>query len=251
MKIVVMSDIHANAFALENALPEIRRVTPDQIVCLGDAIQGGPQPVETVALLRELACPVVMGNSDDWLLRGEEVDIESGSIAEDRMRRLEDGRLWSLEQLNEADRAFIAAFPPTVEIPLDSGRKLLCFHGSPTYYEDVLGPLTPDEEFTRLLGSYLPSIFTGGHTHRQQIRRVGDDSFFFNPGSVGLAFGNLTPEGTLRAAHWTEYAVLTADKDNFSVDFRRVPYDAKPLIGIYRTSGRPHAHEAEEWYGTS
>ena len=42
------------------------------MVCLGDAIQGGPQPAQVVSRLKELACPVVMGNADAWLLTGVE-----------------------------------------------------------------------------------------------------------------------------------------------------------------------------------
>ena len=30
---------------------------------------------------------------------------------------------WSLAQLSEADRAFVAAFAPTVEIPLPGGKR--------------------------------------------------------------------------------------------------------------------------------
>ncbi len=116
MKIVVISDIHGNAYALAALLPELRAEAADQVVCLGDAIQGGAQPAETVALLHELGCPVVMGNADAWLLTGVETD--GGVIPESRKRRLNDVRDWSLSQLSHADRAFIATFQPTVEIPL-------------------------------------------------------------------------------------------------------------------------------------
>ena len=70
MKIAIISDIHGNAFALDTVLGDLKREPVDQIVCLGDAIQGGAQPAQTVARLRELGCPVVMGNADAWLLSG-------------------------------------------------------------------------------------------------------------------------------------------------------------------------------------
>lgn len=250
MKIVVMSDIHGNAYALATLLPELRAESADAIVCLGDAIQGGAQPAETVALLREIACPVVMGNADAWLLTGVETD--AGSIPESRKIRLNDVRDWSLSQLSEADKAFIAAFEPTVELPLGERRNLLCFHGSPTSFDDILLPATPDEEFEGKLAAYQPNIMTGGHTHMQQIRRVGTgESFFFNPGSVGFAYKHYQPDGNFSADAWAEYAVLTFSKGQTGVEFRRVPYDVATIIEIYRRSGRPHASEAISQYQRS
>ena len=71
MRIAVFSDIHGNGLALEAVLADIQAKAPDRLVCLGDAIQGGPQPAQVVRRLRELQCPVVMGNADAWLLTGE------------------------------------------------------------------------------------------------------------------------------------------------------------------------------------
>src|SRR5258708_321143 len=124
MRIAVISDIHGNCLGLDTVLADLGRTTVDQVVCLGDAVQGGAQPAEVVARLRELACPVVMGNADAWLLTG--ADTGTLERASDKMRAIRD---WSLDQLSAADRAFIAAFPPTVELPLEAGRTLLCFHG--------------------------------------------------------------------------------------------------------------------------
>lgn len=249
MKIVVISDIHGNAYALEHILPALRHEAADAIVCLGDAIQGGAQPAETVALLRELGCPVVMGNADAWLLSGVETDGDT--IPESRKIRLNAVRDWSLAQLSAADKAFIATFQATVTLPLDGDRTLLCFHGSPTSFDDILLPTTPGADFERLLASYLPSVMCGGHTHMQQTRRLGADSFFFNPGSVGFAYSHYLPDGSFHADAWAEYAVLTMDKGNVSLDFRRSPYDVNALLSIYRASGRPHLDEAEAQYGSA
>ena len=71
MRIAVISDIHGNCFALDSVLQDIRQQGIEQIVCLGDAIQGGAQPAETVQRLRELNCPVVMGNADDFVLTSD------------------------------------------------------------------------------------------------------------------------------------------------------------------------------------
>src|SRR5690349_17179247 len=76
MRIAVISDIHGNCLALDAVLADLQRDGVDWIVCLGDAIQGGAQPAETVARLRDLGCPIVMGNADAWLLTGEETGAE-------------------------------------------------------------------------------------------------------------------------------------------------------------------------------
>src|SRR5262249_23635091 len=152
-----------------------------QLVCLGDSIQGGPQPAEVVAILRQLACPLVMGNADAWLLSGIETGKEGVSSEQEAMRQ------WSLERLSSADRQFIAEFVPTVTLPLPNGTSLLAFHGSPASFDDILLPDTPKEYFLRVYGPYAPAILTGGHTHRQFIRQM-DETFFFNPGSVGAVY---------------------------------------------------------------
>ena len=75
--LAVFSDVHGNALALDAILANIERAKVDRTVCLGDAVQGGAQPEAVVARLRELACPVVMGNTDAWLLGGEETGAEA------------------------------------------------------------------------------------------------------------------------------------------------------------------------------
>jgi predicted phosphodiesterase len=243
MKIAIISDIHGNCIALDTVLDDLRGTPVDQVVCLGDAIQGGPQPAATVARLRALGCPVVMGNADAWLLTGEETGDEAP--APDRLARMLDVRAWSLAQLSAADQEFIAGFQPTIAIPLGGGRDLLCFHGSPASFDEVILPTTPEAEFERMLGAHLPHILTGGHTHMQQIRRLGaTDSFFFNPGSVGRAFSHHQPDGQFRSDPWADYAVLTAEGGRIALELRRVPFDVSQLIATYRSSGRPHAEEA-------
>lgn len=248
MKIAVISDIHGNALALDTVLHDLQGEAIDQIVCLGDAIQGGPQPAQTMSMLRDLGCPVVMGNSDSWLLKGPGIDNEH--ISPEVLHMLETVREWSLGQLSEADCAFIRAFQPTIEIPLGEGPSLLCFHGSPTWFEDVIARTTPDEEVLAKLEPYLPRFMAGGHTHAPQVRYLGkSDSFFFNPGSVGVAHTVPITAQTYRASPWAEYAILTADKGRLALDFRRVSYDPNALIDIYRKSGRPYLDEAIEQYG--
>ena len=238
MRIAVISDIHGNSLALEATLADLRQRAIDQVICLGDAIQGGPQPAETVALLRELACPVVMGNADAWMLSGVETSPHETTTTQQH-----DVRQWSLSQLSSADVQFIEGFQPTIEIALEGDQRLLCFHGSPRNFDDLIFPDTPEEEFQALLGSYVPAIMTGGHTHLQQMRRLGK-TFFFNPGSVGLAYNWRQPAEHFQRDPWAEYAILTSEGEWPALEFRRVPLDIDALIRIYQASGRPHSEPA-------
>jgi predicted phosphodiesterase len=54
-------------------------------------------------------------------------------------------------------------------------------------------PTTAQVEYERALGSYALAILCGGHTHCQQIHRLGA-TFFFYPGSVGLAYYHHQPK---------------------------------------------------------
>src|SRR5215813_6798096 len=112
--------MHGNAVAFRAALADLEdRGEPDLIVALGDVAQGGPQPRECVALLQELGCPCVYGNSDHIL-----VALDFGSEeADDRV--LETAQ-WSREQLGAEGLEFLRGFEPTVR----TGR-VLCCHATP------------------------------------------------------------------------------------------------------------------------
>jgi predicted phosphodiesterase len=240
MRISIISDIHGNCIALDGVLADLRHEPVDQIVCLGDAIQGGPQPAQVIARLRELACPVVMGNADHWLVTGQDSGAEQ--IPEARRRKMDAVRDWQLSQLSEQDTAFIKTFQPAVEVSLDNGRPLLCYHGSPRSFDDVILPTTPDEEVRRLLDPREEVIYTGGHTHVQFLRHFGR-TFHFNPGSVGFAYRHDQPDDHFRCDPWAEYAILAVTGARIELTFRRVPMDVEALIEVYH-SGRPFAEDA-------
>ncbi|MBE0681615.1 MAG: metallophosphoesterase family protein [Anaerolineales bacterium] len=247
MKLIVLSDVHGNCFALETALADMKKIGFDHIVCNGDMVQGGSQPHETVMLLREMNCSIVMGNSDAWLMTGVETDAHL--IPEERRKKLDVVRDWSLSKLDEEDRAFINTFQLTVSMDLGAGRSLLAFHGSPTSFDQFLLPSTPEDEFQEILKPYADHILTGGHMHLQYTRRLRDSqNFFFNPGSVGVAYNHeqTNPDGLLDP--WAEYAVLTVEGAQVNLEFRRIPLDMEKMAEVYRKSDRPFAETAMEQY---
>lgn len=245
MRIGIFSDTHGNCVALDAALAEMRTQNLDGYLCLGDAIQGGPQPAELVARLRDLDCPVVLGNSDHWLLTADETG--HGQIDPERWKRLQETRAWQLAQLSEADLAYIASFQPTVTLDLGGGERLLAFHGSPADFNEFFLPTATEEEFQRILGPYGGQYLTGGHTHLQWVRRLGDH-FYFNPGSVGVAYRHGQTGPDLRLDPWAEYAILTVEAGVTSLDFRRVPFDTEQMIRVYREKAPPHAADSIRRY---
>lgn len=238
MDLAVISDIHGNCFALNHVLADIQRQGIERIVCLGDALQGGAQPAQTLGRLRTLNCPVVMGNADAWLVDGQETSPQE-QVSEQQLAV----RAWSLAQLTEQDIAFVQQFQPTIEIPLEGGHKVLCFHGSPHSFNDIILPTTSNEMVHQFLDGWEATLLTGGHTHTQQLRRVGQ-GWYFNPGSVSLAYNwerSEPDKGLMRVDPWADYAIVSIEGDSFGITFRHVPFDADKLAHIIRTSGRPYA----------
>ena len=240
MRLAVISDIHGNCFALDSVLRDIRQQGIERIVCLGDAIQGGAQPAQTVARLRELACPIVMGNADAFVLDGN-------SDAEEVSERQSIVRAWTLAQLSSADQAFMRQFQPTIEVSLEGEKTLLCFHGSPHSFNDIILPQTLEETFRRYLGGFSAAFLTGGHTHTQQLRRLGD-AWYFNPGSVSLAYNWERAQDGSKVDPWSDYAIPTCEGAASGITFRHVPFDVDELTRIIRASGLPDPEPTIELY---
>jgi predicted phosphodiesterase len=221
--------VHGNAVGLRAALDDLAGRGVDQVICLGDVAQGGPQPVECLELVRELDARTVMGNADAFL-------IDPALSDEPSTERQLEVRDWTLAQLPTGLVDHMRSFEPTVELELD-GLRLLCFHGTPRSYDE---PVLPHESPDPFDGTGA-DLLAGGHVHVPQLRRVGG-SLYVNPGSVGLGYDHLQPDDDFRFDPWASYAIL----DGSAVEFHRVPFDVEELGRVTRTSGLPHA-EDELW----
>ena len=60
----VVSDIHGNVEALSAVLAEIDRRSIQHMICLGDVIGYGPNPMECLDLVRQRSRACLMGNHD-------------------------------------------------------------------------------------------------------------------------------------------------------------------------------------------
>lgn len=235
MRIGVVSDIHGNCVALDAVLADVVTHPVDSWVCLGDALQGGPQPREVAERLRELDCPVVLGNADAFVLDG----ISGEPVITDELRTV---RQWTFEQLGPHGIDFARTFRPTIEIDLGPARILLCFHGSPDSYETIIAPDTPPAELRSELGGRGARTMCGGHIHRQWTVSL-DGWTFFNPGSVGLAFNVYLPQDRFHFSPHAEYAILHIDDDRVGIELLRVPFDIDSYDRAARANGHPEADE--------
>ena len=244
MRIGIFADVHGNLAALDAVLAALAAEGIDRLVCLGDVAAVGPQPREVVARLRQLDCPIVLGNADAWLLDPP----APGTGRDEDAARIEAIDRWCAEQLRPPDLAFLRTFRPTVEVPLGDGADLLCYHGSPRSYDDVITATTPDEELAPMLAGHRATVMAGGHWHFQLLRRY-EGAILLNPGSVGLAY-DLLPGGEARVPPRAEYALLSSQGAALAIELRRLPYDRDATVRAMFERGMPHAAWwSESWLG--
>lgn len=234
-KIAILSDIHGNLPALDAALAEIAAEGIERIVCLGDVAALGPQPHEVIARLRTLACPVVMGNTDANLLA---LQGDEGATASELDNHYFDR--WCAAQLTPDDFAYLRTFQPTISLPLDEAVTLLCYHGSPRSYDELITAETPEAALHEMLAATPAQLYIGGHTHQQLLRRHRD-ALVLNPGAVGFAKDAIAPAATIRNPAWAEYAIIADEGSQLDVSLRRTPFDLDALFAAFDKSGIPRA----------
>jgi predicted phosphodiesterase len=218
MRIGIFSDVHGNGVGLDAVLAELDRARVDRLVCLGDLVEGGPQPAYCLHRVHELGCPVVLGNTDHWLVNHR--------FEGDRDPRFLLGA-WTLAQLDEDDRELVRGFAPTLELDLGDGRRLLCVHGTPTSFLDTIDADASESELRGLLGD--AAALAAGHSHIQWQRQVGD-RVVFNAGRVsGPLGGRKLPSLRSDFDGTADYAILTADDGELLVELRRVDYPLEKL----------------------
>lgn len=234
MKLALVSDIHGNLTALEAVLQDLERQGVDQVVNLGDTALTGPQPQETLTRLQSLGWPTVMGNADALILEPHFKPNDP---------QINELDAWCVDQVQASQLEFVRSFQATLTLELPETR-LLCFHGSPRGFNDIILAETPKDALEPMLTARAP-IMAGGHTHQTMLRRYGDE-LIINPGSVGLAYSSIQGDGALAA--FAEYAILHFGPALNAVEFRRVPFDPTHVSRAFRENYPPHAeYWAREW----
>jgi predicted phosphodiesterase len=198
--IALLYDVHGNVAALEAVLDDAGRQGADRWILGGDYALFGPEPEETVALLRTLSPAIwIRGNGERWTAQPDAAPDNPVVPAAIEASR---------EALGATLVDELGALP---EQGLHEGT--LYVHGSPVSDVRSFFP-QPDEDEPELLAGVEEPRVVFGHTHLP-FRRISTTRGIelVNPGSVGLPF-----DGDQRAA----YALIHPDR---RVEHRRLPYD--------------------------
>ena len=211
MRVALISDLHANDVALQAVLADIARVGTDQIVCLGDVATLGPRPREVLARLRDLACPCILGNHDEFLLDAQLIHTYTEAPV------IVDAVDWCRAQLSREELDFVRTFEARRGVALDGGATLLLFHGSPRSHMEDLLATTPPDELDRALDGRAATVMAGGHTHVQLLRQHRG-TLLVNPGSLGMPFREYVGGRAPTILDHAEYAIVEAARGR-----RRIP----------------------------
>ena len=174
MRLLIVSDLHANFAALERVLD-----TADAVVFLGDAVDYGPDPSEAVDWVRRTATYAVRGNHDEAVANG----VPTGA-APAWAGLAETSAQWTRATLDANDRAYLGSLPLRARFSF-GGARFEALHAAPLdpLYQ-YLPPETPEAEWERQLAGVDADWLLHGHTHRPLLARYGAVTVL-NPGSVG------------------------------------------------------------------
>jgi len=217
VRLALVSDLHGNELALDAVLADARDAGYDQLVCLGDVATLGPRPSAVLARLRDIGCPCILGNHDEFMLDVPLVRSYSESplivASVDRTRDL----------LSADEIAFIRTFVATLTYD-----DVVLYHGSPrSNVEDILAT-TPQDRVDELLDGKRAVLLAGGHTHLQMLRQHRG-MLIVNPGSLGQPFREYASGGPPVILPHAEYAIVDVRPGGASVDLRRVALDRHAL----------------------
>jgi predicted phosphodiesterase len=231
MRIAVISDVHANLFALDAVLAHVGSV--DAVWHLGDVVGYGPEPDAVVDRLATIGAIGVRGNHDSAAIGGDEIDWFNAD-ARDAMD-------WTRRTISRATVAWLSGLPLRRE---EAGFTLV--HGS---------PLDPTWEYvttTTAARDNLAVVSTdhgiNGHTHipiafTLEGNRIGRFSpsdgsateialdghrLLLNPGSVGQP-----RDGDPRASY------MLLELDSRRARWHRVTYDIDAVRAQMRAVGLP------------
>ncbi len=254
MKTLILSDIHANLAALEAVLEAER--TWDEVFFLGDAVGGGPNPDEVLNVLRDLNGIFIRGNHDQEVIAslhatGDRSTVPIlGEVARRIRRKMRDmlhsghaeaynpdyvWRLWTKQQVSEANREFLGGFIETAHVER-AGLTIRLIHGDIPKewgYGSRIWPDSPEDVFNRLSERYQERYILFGHSH-VQFRKEIAKRIFINCGGLGQP---------RLGRPFAAYVVFTED----GFDLRAVPYDTEKTAKATDRVGIEDAAFVQAW----
>ncbi len=246
MRVLVISDVHANLTALDEVLADANRTEWlgragfDAIWSLGDIVGYGPWPNECIQRLQQFNGHLRVAGNHDWAALGH-LDVD------DFNREARKMVLWTQRKLDAASLAYLRALP---DQPLLQGQFTVT-HASPRQpvWEYITSSSIALENFAYFDTPYC----LVGHTHVPRVYRLtptpalseaactvhapiyerdislsGQHRLIINPGSVGQPRDN-----DPRAA----YALLDVEQAQWR--FCRVRYDVEITQAAMRKAGLP------------
>jgi len=212
MRILVISDLHANLAALEAVTQE----RFDRLVCLGDLVGYGPMPNEVIRCIRDQAFVAIRGNHDNALAL--DVDCQCSP----QHKALAEATLaYHRTVLKEEHLEWLRGLPTSAEFKLDDYR-FAAVHARPrdhlSGYE--ITPDLPDEQLRGEIEGVKADFILVGHTHVPMVRGIGS-RVVVNPGSVGQPRDGI-PEAS--------YAII----EDGTVELKRCAYDLNRTIEALR-----------------
>jgi len=233
MKYAIISDIHANPAALTAVLSECDRLGVGQVVCAGDVVGYGPDPVSTIRILRERGIPSVMGNHDAAVAWNKGRDCMIPCAAR--------GVLRHRSELGEDDLRWLQSLPYVYE-----GDGFAVAHAGfrdPDRMRYTFSALEARNSFirrsdpllfighTHLEALYVFGMVAGGkfpdcgNVHTRDFRMVDGWQYLINVGSVGYPREHL------------ESSFVTYDSETRAVKYHRLPFDFEAYVASLAEKG--------------
>ena len=215
MRCAVISDVHANKYALAAVAAAIRELGVDLVLNAGDTFGYYPWAQEAFELLRTLPAHSVLGNHDA-LVRGAARPEKPPSYWD----AIEQNR----QALAPAAWEWLRSLPCERRLDLD-GRAVRVMHGTPD--DPLEGRLYPDHRGPE--PAWFPDageVLILGHTHHPVLEPTARGGLLLNPGSVGQ------PRDGCPLPSW-----LLLDTRSLEVTLLRVDYDRHTAMRALRSAG--------------
>ncbi|MDX1647721.1 MAG: metallophosphoesterase family protein [Longimicrobiales bacterium] len=236
MKLAIIADVHANAYALSAVLEDIvARGLGEHTYHLGDLVGYAPYPDETVELIRSFRIQGVAGNYDSTVATAHD---HCGCRYEDpeQARLSHESYEWTLRHTRESTRRLLSGLPFRLDLRPGGGHTagptVTLVHGTPTLNTVYWHEERPDRfcrKMADVAGARPGDLIAFGHTHIPWHREV-DGVHYLNAGSVGRP-----KDGDWRAG----YAIVDMATDRPEVELVRLEYDIDAVCDGIRKSALP------------
>lgn len=234
-KIAILSDIHANRFALETVLEDIEHQNVDAILNLGDSLFGPLDPNGSFQLISSLNMISISGNQDRFIVENRHKHSKEKSTLNFVLHELSKQALDWLEGLSD-HRIWDDMYLCHGNLNRDDAPLLNKFQKGKV-------KLKSPDELEAELQEVQQKVVLCGHTHVPCIVALPDSqTYIINPGSVGLpAYDDDQPfyHKMESKTPLSKYALLEMDGPNIvSFSHRYVRYDYERAANLANENGR-------------